>query len=891
MCRLCLAVLLIAAAAVSAADQPPFITLSTMDSVMVKLAPSTEADLAHGLGYRIAHWPNGAVLQEGVIAPGQIERDGHGLPTFRIGSLRPKLWSLADPQLYTIVIASGDREIGQVRFGFRTFEVRDRKFYLNGRPIFLRAVPINPPGRGLPEDAANDPAFARAYLRLLKSAHVNMVRTDWLDACDEVGLLNFGGRYGTPPGGTSDLPPALEKALPVYRELFWGLASHPSYAIYVLSNEVNHEAYAGYLEQVREDLRLLDPTRLVIGNAGFGRGEGGEIFDIHPYYGWYHGNNTDWYRLARVLREADAAGKPLTLSECVAAYTSDAGPFQTMTKQMPTVLLWTGPVADQRGAALDYQAEVVRQTVEIARRLRTKDSSVAGVMPFTYFLGWAHTLKPQDLIIKPAFEMLKVVFQPVLISPECWKRNLYAGDPLSLRLCVANDDDSAQALAPSRAAVEVVAPNGRVVARGTVAFPMIPYYANAWSSLAIRLPKPLLHGDYKVRCALIEKGRVISRSSFQLTVAPRDWAQSTASAAVYDPSEKTVVTLRRLGVRVMHLASLRSLPQRGVLVIGERAFDTGEYPARVSVLAFLERGGRILCLRQHAKAWQTDWLPANLSMTSRSLTYIHQVGDNTALFNDIRERDLRYWNSLGPSLDDVPQICPVEAPLAPRTLDDLRNARVWAACGSLLSSAAIIELTHGRGSIVLSQFRCVDRTGSDPIAERLLANLVNSVASSTPPSPPDLSRPLRWDLEAFRRGVFVSRLQGLLPTSPTFARTGPSKGLQGEDHRINGFTLVGDYNFNSMGHLRAPALDQEGWGIFFGTLGRRATRMGLLVHNPTKQPLPIRAKLDGKEIGSPVLIQPGKYQTLEWATDRQPGPVEVKLRGSQQLVLKRSWFR
>ena len=66
----------------------------------------------------------------------------------------------------------------------------------------------------------------------------------------------------------------------------------------------------GVADASSEDLRLLDSTRPVIGNAGFGRGEGGEIFDIHPYYGWYHGNNTDWYRLARTLRESDAVGKP-----------------------------------------------------------------------------------------------------------------------------------------------------------------------------------------------------------------------------------------------------------------------------------------------------------------------------------------------------------------------------------------------------------------------------------------------------------------------------------------------------------------------------------------------------------------------------------------------------
>ncbi|MDH7570042.1 MAG: glycoside hydrolase family 2 TIM barrel-domain containing protein, partial [Armatimonadota bacterium] len=319
---------------------PPFVALPGVGEVTVRL---TDAASAGVVRYQIREWPAGERLADGEAHP---QTDASGLPSFRVGGLHPRPWSLQDPRLYELVLTRADgAPLGKTRFGFRTFEVKERRFLLNGRPLFLRGLPINPPGRDLPEATGNDPAFIRAYLRLLKGAGVNLVRTqthEWLDACDEVGMLVFLGRYGASPGGKPDAPPSFERARPAYRELFLDLANHPSVVIYVLTNEVSYSStgYRQFLARVREDIRLLDPTRPVIGNAGFGRGEPGEIYDLHPYWGWYSGNPCDWYRLEQELRKADAAGKPLTLSECVGAYTTDSGEFMTQSKQMATHLRW-----------------------------------------------------------------------------------------------------------------------------------------------------------------------------------------------------------------------------------------------------------------------------------------------------------------------------------------------------------------------------------------------------------------------------------------------------------------------------------------------------------------------------------------------------------------------
>ena len=266
--------------------------------------------------------------------------------------------------------------------------------------------------------------------------------SDWLNACDELGMLASQGNYGSPPGGSASTPPAVETSKPSYRNIILPLANHPSVVIYYLTNEVSYSAFGTYLTAIHDYIRLIDPTRLIIGNAGFGKGQGGELYDIHPYLGWYWKNPSDWYDFTTYIASAEAAGKPLTVSECVGAYTSDAGVFQSLSKQMSNRFRWTGAVKDQRAAALEYQGEVVRQVVEVGRRMRSSGIGIAWIMPFTYFLGWANAYKVDDLIVKPAFEVLKTVFQPVLISPECWKRNIFAGDSLQIKLHVCNDDDN-----------------------------------------------------------------------------------------------------------------------------------------------------------------------------------------------------------------------------------------------------------------------------------------------------------------------------------------------------------------------------------------------------------------------------------------------------------------
>jgi hypothetical protein len=118
---------------------------------------------------------------------------GNGYP-FRGKVADPKLWSPDAPNLYTIEVRLGeDRFTG--RFGFRTFEARDGKFYLNGAPFYMRAALDQD---FYPETIYTPPSKEYVRAQMLKGkqlglnllrCHIKVCSPEYLEAADEVGML------------------------------------------------------------------------------------------------------------------------------------------------------------------------------------------------------------------------------------------------------------------------------------------------------------------------------------------------------------------------------------------------------------------------------------------------------------------------------------------------------------------------------------------------------------------------------------------------------------------------------------------------------------------------------------------------------------------------------
>ncbi len=107
----------------------------------------------------------------------------------------PSVWSPANPVLYTLHASLGSGDSGDFSFGFRTFETRDGKFYLNGQPIYLRGALDQdfypetiyiPPSLDYIKDEMRK---ARALGLNLLRCHIKEPDPRYLEAADEVGIL------------------------------------------------------------------------------------------------------------------------------------------------------------------------------------------------------------------------------------------------------------------------------------------------------------------------------------------------------------------------------------------------------------------------------------------------------------------------------------------------------------------------------------------------------------------------------------------------------------------------------------------------------------------------------------------------------------------------------
>lgn len=190
-----------------------------------------------------------------------------------------KAWSPQSPHLYEAqaVLVRGARDVDahRERFGFRTIEARQGRFYLNGELFYLRGA-LDQDYH--PDTIANPPsvAYLRDQLIKAKELGINCVRLHikapdprYYDVADEIGMLMWAE---LPNGGLSTPKSRARK-----EELLKGIVdrdgNHPSIIIWTIINEnwgvdLVHDAdHRAWLRQTYSWLKSYDPLRLVVDNS------------------------------------------------------------------------------------------------------------------------------------------------------------------------------------------------------------------------------------------------------------------------------------------------------------------------------------------------------------------------------------------------------------------------------------------------------------------------------------------------------------------------------------------------------------------------------------------------------------------------------------------------
>lgn len=217
-----------------------------------------------------------------------------------------RCWSPEDPHLYTarVRIAEGAEELDveEVRFGMRELTIRDNKFELNGKPIYIKAAffeGLYPTKLALPDS----PEMARREIKLAKECGFNMIRPwrkppppMWLDTCDEMGMLVIGGlpiecmrRW---PTATPHLRDRIENEV---RSAILRDRNRACIVQWEIFNEIMREDLERLKHPMSMLARRLDPTRLILDESG-GFAGGSNIYlpsqyepevfnDVHSYPG------------------------------------------------------------------------------------------------------------------------------------------------------------------------------------------------------------------------------------------------------------------------------------------------------------------------------------------------------------------------------------------------------------------------------------------------------------------------------------------------------------------------------------------------------------------------------------------------------------------------------
>jgi hypothetical protein len=179
--------------------------------------------------------PNGKSVWKGEhdVAAGETSAKLSGLVH------NPLLWSTSSPNLYELRVSLSSGDSARCRFGFRSFGTHAGKFYLNGKPLYLRGALdqdffpdtlYTPPSL---DDLRDEMRKAKALGLNLLRCHIKVPDPRYLQAADETGMLIW---YEI-PNWDKLTANSQRRALETLHGMVERDANHPSIVIVSILNE------------------------------------------------------------------------------------------------------------------------------------------------------------------------------------------------------------------------------------------------------------------------------------------------------------------------------------------------------------------------------------------------------------------------------------------------------------------------------------------------------------------------------------------------------------------------------------------------------------------------------------------------------------------------------
>lgn len=720
--------------------------------------PETSGDTTIRVGYAIRCLETGDVLiMDGTVAEGRAsELSG---VEFNLPTVAPRHWHPDSPHLYELEItiyrdgALLDRDT--TIFGFRTFETRGNRFYLNGKPYWLRGANHFPHGL-----RPNDRELARSFITLARAGNVRATRfhvapltKTWAEEADRQGLLiSFEGIWpwlmlnGEPPS-----PALIDSWHDDFASLVRKYRNHPSIVLWTINNEMKFYLFDredkallrrkwAILTRMIQTVRQLDPSRPIVADSGYvrrqhqegydtvvqpGEFDDGDVDDVHQYFSWYHPSYTTACNgeFANGIASPD---RPFISQELSSGYArnDDGLPVRFYLYKHGTPQALVGDLAYEHNDPshfLSRLAFTTKETIEAIRR--TNREQAAGALSFSY-LTWFKDVHELTLEPLPPYHALKLALQPVLASLDLAGQHFFCGDTVRRTVVLINDAADASAIASGNLVWEIIDKSGRVLSTGTQPTPQIDYYSNVCISVEFVMPDSVdgrCEADLCLR--LVCGGSAVTENHYDILVATRQWASQPLANSKWRTDQARWSSHRP--------AEISPTTTPCLIVRGD---DEGLVQNLPALRNYVEKGGRLLFL--NAGELLSIVLPGIVKSYRKVRgEIVHAFLPESTIFNGIESRDLAWFHSGGqtpslacegvfrvdrehPKTTILAEFCDYHNYLnTPEEIVEYTGTPLW-------------ECRLGAGLIIASEMSPA-AVAHDPIAARLQANLFAYLADET----------------------------------------------------------------------------------------------------------------------------------------------------------------
>lgn len=691
--------------------------------------------------------------------------------SFTISNLKPQLWTPNHPNLYdfNFILTLGKNLVDNkvITSGFRTFESKNGFFYLNGKQYWLRGANHTPFAL-----APNDINLANTFYQLMKAGNIDVTRTHtcpynelWMNAADVNGIgISFEGTWSWLMNNSMPDKKLIEMWADEFMDLVKKYRNHPALLFWTVNNEMKFynepdlelvKIKMKIISDVVKRMREIDPTRPICFDSNYKRNEkkfgkeyfktidDGDIDDPHAYTNWYT-NTIFKYFKGEFQRNSLNEGRPLISQEMSTGYpnneTGHATRFYNLVHQNPQSLIGyqSYEYADPQ-AFLDVNSFL---TGELAEALRRSNEKASGILHFALLTWFRNVYDFQKIEPYPTYFSVKRALQPVLVSAEIWGRNFYAGEKIPVKICVVNDRENGIDLGETKLGWELTTLAGEKLSGGTELVPVVKHSSRQWIMPTIHIPENLPSQKMIaiLKLKLTESGNIVSENEYKLNIATKTWSSSsinpTKKIALIDLNGLTK-TFDFLKVKYASFSNIGSALQSKSDIYIFSGIDTSKNCSRQELhqlRALIDNGAKVLILNspeasmnlfpEYIKGW---FVPTEGDIVNMEVP-------ESPVFNEIGLFDLRYFNN---NKTELPTACNVafQVKRDEKIVELANHTKIHGYIKGEMSERSeyvktikgfpVLRINNGGSAIVSAM--CIEKSMTDPIAGRLLVNMINNL--------------------------------------------------------------------------------------------------------------------------------------------------------------------